>query len=106
MKRGKGSRTTPRLNSKRFERLVIDEIRGNILADDNVRDRVKLVDEEMEGVTHEHRKKLESIAPASESTGSGSPGSRSRQRRRRLSLSERRVRLDTLWFRVRARSAH
>ena len=61
MKRGKGSCTTPRLNSKRFERLVINEIRGNILAEDNIRDLVKLVDEEMEGVANEHRKKLESI---------------------------------------------
>ena len=61
LKRGKGSCKTPRLNSKRFERLIIDEIRGNILAEDNIRDLVKLVDEEMEGVSHEHRKKLESI---------------------------------------------
>ena len=61
MKRGKGSCTTPRLNSKRFERLVVDEIRGNILTEGNIRDLVKLVDEEMDGMAHEQRKKLEAI---------------------------------------------
>ena len=61
MKRGKDSCNTPRLNSKRFERLVIDEIRGNILAEDNIRDLVRLVDDEMEGVSREHRKRLDSI---------------------------------------------
>ena len=61
MKRGKGSCKTPRLNSKRFERLVVDEIRRNILTEDNIRDLVKLVDEEMDGLAHEHHKKLETI---------------------------------------------
>ncbi len=61
LKRGKGSCKTPRLNSKRFERLVIDQIRGNILTEDNIRDLVKLVDEEMEGLAGEQRKKLESL---------------------------------------------
>ena len=61
IKRGKGSCRTPRLNSKRFERLIVDEIRGNILTEGNIRDLVKLVDEEMDGVAHEQRKKLESI---------------------------------------------
>ncbi len=61
MKRGKGSCKTPRLNSKRFERLIVDEIRENILTEGNIRDLVKLVDEEMDGVAHEQRKKLESI---------------------------------------------
>ena len=61
MKRGKGSCKTPRLNSKRFERLIVDEIRDNILTEGNIRDLVKMVDEEMDGVAHEQRKKLESI---------------------------------------------
>ena len=61
MKRGKGACKTPRLNARRFEKLVVDQIRSNILTEGNIRDLVRLVDEEMDGVAHEQRKKLESI---------------------------------------------
>ena len=61
IKRGKDSCKTPRLNSKRFEHLIVDEIRGSILTEGNIRDLVKMVDEEMDGVAHEQRRKLESI---------------------------------------------
>ena len=102
--RGAGTCDAPRLNAKRFERLIVDQIRENILTESNIRDLVNLVSEEMDGVAHEQRQKLETIeselaearrrldrlynlvettdldmadvAPASESTGSGKSGSR------------------------------
>ena len=61
IKRGKRSCKTPRLNARRFERQVINKIRSSILSESNIRDLVKLVDEEMDGVAREQRKKLESI---------------------------------------------
>ena len=60
-KRGKGACKAPRLNARRFEKLVVDKIRSNILTESNIRKLVKLVDEEMDGVAREQRKKLESI---------------------------------------------
>ena len=38
-----------------------DEIRANILTESNIRALVKLLDEEMDGVAHEQRERLESI---------------------------------------------
>ena len=61
LKRGPGTCKTPRLNSKRFERLIIDQIRENILTESNIRELVKMVDEEMDGVAGEQRQKLETI---------------------------------------------
>ena len=61
LKRGSGACDAPRLNSRRFERLVVDQIRENILTESNMRELVRLVDEEMDGVAHEHRQKLEAI---------------------------------------------
>ena len=61
LKRGSGTCKTPRLNAKTFEKLIVDEIRANILTESNIRDLVKLLDEEMDGVAHEQRERLESI---------------------------------------------
>ena len=52
---------TPRLNAKRFEGLIVDRIRSNILTESNIRDLVRIVDEEMDGVAHEQRQRLETI---------------------------------------------
>ena len=60
-KRGKGACKAPRLNARRFEKLVVDKIRSNILTESNIRELVKLVDEEMDSVAREQRKKLRSI---------------------------------------------
>ncbi len=60
-KRGKASCKAPRLNARRFEKLVVDKIRSNILTEGNIRELVRLVDEEMDGVAREQREKLESI---------------------------------------------
>ena len=61
LKKGRGTCKTPRLNSKRFEKLMIDQIRENVLTESNIRDLVKLVDEEMDGVAKEQRQRLETI---------------------------------------------
>ena len=79
LKKGKGTRKTPRLNSKRFEKLMIDQIRANILTESNIRDLVQMVDEEMDGVAAEQRERLENIEAV---------------------LIEVRRRLDRLWYAV------
>ncbi|MYE83835.1 MAG: recombinase family protein, partial [Gammaproteobacteria bacterium] len=61
LKRGSGSCKTPRLNAPHFERLIVEQIREHILTESNIRDLVRLVDEEMDGVAREERAKLESI---------------------------------------------
>ncbi len=61
MKRGKEACKTPRLAARRFEEMVVSKIRSNILTDSNIRALVKVVDEQMDGVAGEHRKRLETI---------------------------------------------
>ena len=61
LKKGKGTCETPRLNSKKFESLIVGTIRENILTESNIRDLVKIVDEEMDGVAREQRKRLKVI---------------------------------------------
>ena len=61
MKRGSGACDAPRLNARRFEEMVVEKIRSNILTDGNIRELVKLVDEEMDGVAREQRVKLETV---------------------------------------------
>ena len=58
-KRGSGACDAPRLNARRFEEMVVDKIRTNILTGDCIRELVKLVDEQMDGVAHEQREVLE-----------------------------------------------
>ena len=43
------------------EKLIVDEIRANVLTESNIRDLVKLLDEEMDGVAAEQRQRLETI---------------------------------------------
>ena len=61
LKRGSGTCKTPRLNAKKFEKIIVDELRANILTESNIRDLVKLLDEEMDGVARDQRERLESI---------------------------------------------
>jgi site-specific DNA recombinase len=61
MKRGKNACVTPRLNARRFEELVVDKIRSNILTEGSITELVKVVDEEMDGIASEQRKRLETI---------------------------------------------
>ena len=61
MKRGKEACETPRLAARSFEDKVVGKIRSNILTDGNIRALVKIVDEQMDGVAGEQRKRLETI---------------------------------------------
>ena len=70
MKRGSGACDAPRLNARRFEEKVVGKIRSTILTEGNIRDLVKVVDEEMDGVAAEQRKRLETIDSAAGWTGS------------------------------------
>ena len=74
----KGSETcaTPRLPAGQFEQLIVDQLREHVLTEGNIRELVKLVDEEMDGVAHEQREKLETIE---------------------LQLAEVKHRLDRIW---------
>ena len=61
MKRGKDACHTPRLNARRFEQMIVDKIRSNILTEGSITELVKAVDEEMDGVADEQRKRLKTI---------------------------------------------
>ena len=61
MKRGKDACDTPRLNARRFEELVVDKIRSNILTEGSITELVKVVDEEMDGIAQDQRKRLRVI---------------------------------------------
>ncbi len=60
IKKGTETCKTPRLSSRDFERLIIDQLREHILTESNIRELVKMVDEEMDGLAREQRQKLES----------------------------------------------
>ena len=61
LKRGSGSCETPRLNAKRFEALILDQLRDHVLTESNIRELVKMLDEEMDGAAREERERLETI---------------------------------------------
>jgi len=61
MKRGRGACDAPRLNARRFEAMVVGKIRENILTERNIRELVRLVDEEMDGVAREQHQRLATI---------------------------------------------
>ena len=61
LKQGRGTCATTRLNAKRFEKLIVEQIRDHILTESNMRDLVRMVDEEMDGIAAEQRERLETI---------------------------------------------
>ena len=61
MKRGKDACHSPRLNARRFEELVVDRIRSNVLTEANMDALVMVIEEEMDGVEAEQRRRLETI---------------------------------------------
>ncbi len=79
LKQGQGACDTPRLNAKKFERMIIESIRENILTESNIRELVKLVNEELDSVIREQRERVEAIEEE---------------------LSEIRRRMDRLWVAV------
>ena len=60
-RQGAGTCQAGYLNAPKVEGFVIDKIRSNILTEGNIRNLVKVVAEEMDGVTREQRKRLETI---------------------------------------------
>ena len=61
IKRGSETCETPRLNAPKFEKLSIDRLRDHILTERNIRELVKLVDEDMDALAREQRDKLPTI---------------------------------------------
>ena len=61
MKRGKDACEAPRLNARRFEEMVVDKIRSSVLTAESVGALVEVVDEQMDDVAAEQRKRLETI---------------------------------------------
>ena len=61
LKQGSGACDAPRLNARKFEGMIVEQIRDNILTESNIRDLVRLVDEEMDGVAREQRERLETV---------------------------------------------
>ena len=59
--RGSGACDAPRLNARRFEGLIVEQLRDRILTADNLRALVRLVDAELAGVAHEQQRKLAGI---------------------------------------------
>ena len=49
------------LNARRFEQMIVDKIRSNILTEGSITELVKAVDEAMDGIASEQRKRLETI---------------------------------------------
>ena len=65
LKRGKGACETPRLNAKRFERTIIDQIRVNVLTEGNIKTLVELVNEELDEVFQEQKERLAAVVEES-----------------------------------------
>lgn len=58
LKRGAGSCQARYLNSHKFEELVIDKIKEHILTEENLRELVRLVNEEMDGIAANYQEEL------------------------------------------------
>jgi DNA invertase Pin-like site-specific DNA recombinase len=61
LKQGAGTCPTPYLNSRKFEKVVIDKIKERILTEENLRELVRLVNEEMDAQASETRQRLEAV---------------------------------------------
>ena len=61
VKRAPGSCDSPRVDARKFEELVVGLIRSNILTEGNIRSLVNVVDEQMDDVAGDERKRLETI---------------------------------------------
>ena len=58
VKRAPGSCDSPRVDARQFEELVVGLIRSNILTEGNIRSLVNVVDEQMDDVAGDERKRL------------------------------------------------
>ena len=58
LKRGRGTCDAPYLNARRLEELVVDKIKENVLTEENLRELVLLVDEELDAAAHEQKDRM------------------------------------------------
>jgi len=68
IRQGAGSCDTPYLNAHKFESLVIDKIKEHILTEENLRELVRMVNEEMDAQASEFRDRLDTILQESDET--------------------------------------
>jgi len=61
LKKGSGSCSSPYINSQKFENLVINRIKEQILTYDNLKELVSLVNEEMDSAASDYRERLNVI---------------------------------------------
>ena len=61
LKRGQGTCDAPRLNAPRFERLIAEQLREHVLTERNIRELVRLVNEELGSVVQEQRERVEAM---------------------------------------------
>ena len=61
LKKGSGSCPARYINSKEFEGLVVDKIKEHILTEENLRELVRLVNEEMDAASAQYREQLDTI---------------------------------------------
>ena len=59
LKKGAGACRAKYINSREFEGLVIDKMKEHILTEENLRELVRLANEEMDAASHEWRKQLD-----------------------------------------------
>ena len=61
MKRGKDACDSPKINARSFEEMVVERICSNILTSGNISALVKVVEEQMDAVAQEQRKRIQTI---------------------------------------------
>ena len=61
LERGKSRCKTPRVNAKNFEKLIVRENREYVLTESNIRDLIKLLEEEMDVIAREQQERQENI---------------------------------------------
>ena len=61
LKQGAGACDMPYLNARNFEKLVIQKIKERILTEENLRDLVHVVHDEMDATADEHRKRIDIV---------------------------------------------
>jgi site-specific DNA recombinase len=68
IRQGAGSCDTPYLNARKLESLVIDKIKEHILTEENLRELVRLVNEEMDGQASEYQDRLDTVIRETDET--------------------------------------
>ena len=61
LKKGAGTCDAPYLNSRKFEDIVLDKIKERVLTEENLRELVRLVNEEMDASAGDYRQRLDTI---------------------------------------------